>query len=262
MDTFENVSIDSFSGMSLPSYIESLTERIADACVPGDARLMRPALLEELLSRSCPLAEEDKLLAAGQIKELIDAREAELEASEAAKLAARAQEKAIREAMGIGPKGAEVARVYTPRGSIFASDSLKARAQVVGPDFFAQLVKEAEAMQAERRVEPKPGTALDAIGLPERPTAEQYRLAADAGQRRPYARRPTPYSFIASLAVNVACGRTFFEDIRFDQILRKGGTLAEWAFNAARYVNKELGASALSRDVQDGLKDIDQGRRS
>lgn len=125
-------------------------------------------------------------------------------------------------------------RTYAPRKSILTTDQLKAKARIVGPLLFSQLVNEYEAAAQTARRSPAPGTAAAALG--------QYKYTEE-GKPVP----ETPYTFAAMLARKVAKGEAFYEDIDLEAPVAKGGTMSEWLFNAARYLNTQADKGALER---------------
>ncbi len=129
---------------------------------------------------------------------------------------------------------------YRPRASILPTPELRARAAMVGPLFFAELVAQWEMVDGSVKAL-RSDTAAGQIGLYET-------VARDDGngtRRVPH----SPASFANALARRVATGEAFMEDISFDEPTQKGGTLAEWLFNAARTLAQRAEKGAVPRDI-------------
>lgn len=140
-------------------------------------------------------------------------------------------------------------REYKPRESILPTPELRARAAHAGPLFFMELVQGWERVDGQLDAA-CPDNPVRIVGMYD----DAPRQDGNGMRRVP----STPYAFVNALARRVARGEAFLEDISFDQTVAKGGTLAEWAFNAARYVYQQgekgsVPRGALSADLRSAL---------
>ena len=131
---------------------------------------------------------------------------------------------------------------YKPRASILANDALRSCAGAIGPIFFAKLVAQWEDAIHTNRGDPNPQSAIGVLGT---------FVRVDNGDGRTFWKAATPYSFVNTLARKVARGEEFLELIDFDQVVRKGGTLAEWAYKAACLVRIQVDKGLIPRDTFD-----------
>ncbi len=134
------------------------------------------------------------------------------------------------------------ARAYTPRASIFTTEAQRSAARALGPLFFAQLVEEWRGCIACWQGDPQADTAIALLGT---------FVRVDNPDGRTFWKAMTPFSFVNTLARKVAKGEEFLEMIDFDQVVKKGGTLAEWSLKASMLVRIQMDKGAIPRYALD-----------
>lgn len=114
-------------------------------------------------------------------------------------------------------------KMWTPRAHIIGDPCLRQQAEEMAPAIFHAIVEAAELARFE--ASPVFDSLMQAVGERERRLPDGTTFTVDA---------VGPYAFVAKLAQRVARGEIFESDINFAMAVRKGGTLAEWTFNAGR----------------------------